>query len=135
MPDVQLVDAAGAVRDRFLAGEPFGLDVRLAGAAAPPVLHVELRDGSGLLVAEEVVDTSPLGWDGSGEGLALHLDVAAPPLQFGRFEVTLALLGEDGRLLDRLPRGVPMLVYPDDESRGLVRLGGTWRRGSKEAAR
>jgi lipopolysaccharide transport system ATP-binding protein len=133
--NVQLVDAAGASRDRFLAGEPFGLDVTLAGEVSPPVLHVEVRDATGLLVAEEVVDTAALGWDGAGEGLALHLDVAAPPLQFGRFEVTLTLLGENGRLLDRLPRGVPMLVYPDDESRGLVRLGGTWRPGSKEAAR
>ena len=57
----------------------------------------------------------------------------APPLQFGRFELTLALLGDDGRLLDRLAAPVPLLVYPDDESRGLVRLEGTWRRGAKEA--
>ena len=28
---------------------------------------------------------------------------------------------------------IPLLVYPDDESRGLVRLEGTWRRGPKEA--
>ena len=29
-------------------------------------------------------------------------------------------------------RGVPLLVYPDGESRGLVRLEGTWRTGAKE---
>jgi len=62
----------------------------------------------------------------------LRFDVDSPPLQFGRFEVTLALVGEDGRLLDRLPRPLPLLVYPDDESRGLVRLEGTWRRGAKD---
>ena len=127
--------ADGESRDRFLAGEPFGLDVTLVGAVAAPTLHVELRDGSGLLVAEDIVATAPLGWDESGDGLALRLDVPAPPLQFGRFDVTLTLVGDDGRLLDRLPRGIPLLVYPDDESRGLVRLGGTWRRGTKDDAR
>lgn len=132
---VRLVAADGAARERFLAGEPFGLDVTLAGAVAAPTLHVEVRDGSGLLVAEDTVATAPLGWDGSVEGLALRLDVPAPPLQFGRFDVTLTLVGDDGRLLDRLPRGIPLLVYPDDESRGLVRLGGTWRRGTKDDAR
>ena len=61
--------------------------------------------------------------------------MAAPPLQFGRFDVGLALVGEDGRLLDRLPRGVPLLVYPDGEGRGLVRLEGTWRQDTKDADR
>ena len=129
---VRLVAADGTARDRFLAGEPFRLDVALTGGAAPPQLHLEIRDASGLLVAEELVDTDRLGWDGSDDGLALRMDVEEPPLQFGRFELNLALLGADGKLLDRLPRAVPLLVYPDDESRGLVRLEGTWRRGAKD---
>ena len=129
---VRLVAADGTPRDRFLAGEPFRLDVGLTGAVTAPRLHLEIRDASGLLVAEDVVETDLLGWDGAGDGLALRLDVDEPPLQFGRFELNLALLGEDGRLLDRLPRAVPLLVYPDDESRGLVRLEGTWRRGAKD---
>jgi ABC-type polysaccharide/polyol phosphate transport system ATPase subunit len=130
----RFVTADGEERDRFLAGEAFGLDVTLTGAVAAPRLHVELRDGSGLLVAEDLVETAAFGWDGSGNGLGLRLDVPAPPLQFGRFDLTLALLGDDGRLLDRLPRPIPLLVYPDDESRGLVRLEGTWRRESKDGA-
>ena len=129
---VRLVAADGTPRDRFLAGEPFRLDVGLTGAATAPRLHLEIRDASGLLVAEDLVETDPLGWDGADDGLALRLDVDDPPLQFGRSELNLALLGEDGTLLDRLPRAVPLLVYPDDESRGLVRLAGTWRRGSKD---
>ena len=129
----RIVAAEGEPRDRFLAGEPFGLDVTLTGSVAAPTLYLEVRDGSGLLVAEDVVETASLGWDGSADGLALRLDVEAPPLQFGRFDVTLALVGDDGRLLDRLARPIPLLVYPDDESRGLVRLEGTWRRGSKDA--
>lgn len=129
----RLVTAAGESRDRFLAGEPFGLDVALEGSVAAPSLHLEVRDASGLLVAEDLADTAPLGWDPAGDGLGLRLDVGASPLQFGRFEVTLALIGDDGRLLDRLARPIPLLVYPDDESRGLVRLEGTWRRGPNEA--
>ena len=128
----RLVGADGAPRDRFLAGEPFGLEVSLSGSAAPPRLHVEIRDGTGLLVAEDVAETGLHGWDGSSHGLTLRFDASSPPLQFGRFEITLALVGEDGRLLDRLPRPLPLLVYPDDESRGLVRLEGTWRRGAKD---
>jgi ABC-2 type transport system ATP-binding protein len=131
----RLVAADGEERDRFLAGEPFGLDVTVTGEASAPLLHLELRDGSGLLVAEELVETSALGWDGSSNSLALRLDVPAPPLQFGRFDLTLALVGDDGRLLDRLPQPISLLVYPDDESRGLVRLEGTWRRVAKDGTR
>ena len=131
----RLVTAGGEPRDRFLAGEPFGLEVELAGSTESPSLYVEVRDGSGLLVAEEIVDPRTLGWNGSGESLSLRLDVASPPLQFGRFGVGLALVGDDGRLLDRLPQPIPLLVYPDDEGRGLVRLAGTWRRDAKDAAR
>jgi len=132
---VQLVASDGTARDRFLAGEPLGLDVAMSGLAAAPQLHLEIRDASGLLVAEDLLETAALGWDGAvGDGLELRLDVPAPPLQFGRFELTLALLGDDGRLLDRLARPVRLLVYPDDESRGLVRLEGTWRRAAKEGS-
>ncbi len=131
----RLVSAEGEERDRFLAGEPFALEVTLAGAVSAPSLHLELRDGSGLLVAEEVVDTASLGWDEGDGGLELRLDVAAPPLEFGRFELGLALVGGDGRLLDRLPRGLPLVVYPSGEGRGLVRLAGTWRSAAKDATR
>ena len=125
----------GEPRERFLAGEPFGLEIELTGAAAASSLHLEIRDGSGLLVAEEIVDPRSLGRNGSAEGVSLRFDVTSPTLQFGRFDVGLALVGEDGRLLDRLPRGIPLLVYPDGEGRGLIRLEGTWRRDAKDADR
>ena len=129
----QLLGDDGEPRPRFLAGEPFGLEVTLTGAVEAPSLHLEVRDTSGLLVAEEIVDTGPLGWNG-GDGLTLRLDVPSSPLQFGRFELGLALVGDDGRLLDRLATAIPLLVYPDGEGRGLVRLEGTWRRGTKESS-
>jgi ABC-type polysaccharide/polyol phosphate transport system ATPase subunit len=131
---VRLVTQDGEPRERFLAGEPFGLEIELTGAAAASSLHLEIRDGSGLLVAEEIVDPRALG-HGSAEGVSLRFDVASPTLQFGRFDVGLALVGEDGQLLDRLPRGIPLLVYPDGEGRGLIRLEGTWRRDAKDADR
>ena len=77
----RLVAANGEERDRFLAGEPFGLEVTLSGVVPAPSLHLELRDGSGLLVAEELVDTASLGWDERNGGLELRLDVPASPLE------------------------------------------------------
>ncbi|HEY6075249.1 MAG TPA: ABC transporter ATP-binding protein [Gaiella sp.] len=135
LASVRLVTQDGEPRERFLAGEPFGLEIELTGAAAASSLHLEIRDGSGLLVAEEIVDPRSLGRNGSVEGVSLRFDVASPTLQFGRFDVGLALVGEDGQLLDRLPRGIPLLVYPDGEGRGLIRLEGTWRRDAKDADR
>jgi ABC-type polysaccharide/polyol phosphate transport system ATPase subunit len=135
LAQARLVSAEGEERDRFLAGEPFAFEVTLTGAVSAPSLHLELRDGSGLLVAEEVVDTASLGWDERDGGLELRLDVPAPPLEFGRFELGLALVGGDGRLLDRLPRGLPLVVYPAGEGRGLVRLAGTWRSAAKDPIR
>jgi ABC-type polysaccharide/polyol phosphate transport system ATPase subunit len=130
---VRLVAADGEPRARFLAGEPFGLEIELTNAVAAAALHLEIRDGSGLLVAEEVVDPRSLSRNGGADGLSLRYDVASSPLQFGRFDVGLALVGDDGRLLDRLPRGVSLLVYPDGEARGLVRLEGIWRGDPKDA--
>ena len=131
----RLVTGSGEPRERFLAGEPFGLEVELVGSTASPSLHLEVRDGSGLLVAEEIADSRALGWDSAEETLSVRLDVSSPPLQFGRFGVGLALVGDDGRLLDRLAQPLPLLVYPDGEGRGLVRLEGTWHRNTKDAAR
>src|SRR5262245_22568103 len=72
---VRLVAADGEPRSRFLAGEPFGLEIELDGAVSAPSIHLEVRDASGLLVAEEVVDTRQLGGNGSVDGLSLRFDV------------------------------------------------------------
>lgn len=133
----RLVDAAGGARDRFLAGEPIALEVEVAAREPVPgaAVHVELRDAAGLLVGDERVDLDTLGWHDSAGVLAVRLELADPPLQFGRFRLQLTLLGRDGRLLHRVGEGLPLLVYPDGESRALVRLGGTWRSGAKEGTR
>jgi len=131
---MRFVGADGVPRERFLAGEPFSLEIELAGPVEAASLQLEIRDASGLLVAEEILDPRSLV-NGGPAGVTLRFDVPSPPLQFGRFDVALALLGADGRLIDRLADSLPLLVYPDGEGRGLVRLEGTWRRGAKDVGR
>lgn len=133
----RLVDAAGAAREQFLAGEPLALELQVTAREPTPGagVHVELRDAAGLLVADDHVDLGTLGWDGSPGTLPVRLELGDPPLQFGRFRLQVTLLDGDGRLLQRVDEGLPLLVYPDGESRGLVRLGGTWRGGAKEGTR
>ena len=133
----RLLDASGGERQQFLAGEPLRLEVDLRAhtAVEPPRLHVELRDTTGLLVAEDAVDTSTLGWP-AGPGVAtLRLDVERPPLAFGRFRVRLGLVGADGGTLHQLDDTLAFLVYPDGEERGLVHLGGTWQAGANQEIR
>ncbi|MGL6280097.1 MAG: ABC transporter ATP-binding protein, partial [Gaiella sp.] len=133
----RLVGGGGEERNRVLAGEPIGLELEVV-AHVPlraPVVQVELRDAAGLLVADERCALEDLGWSGEPGRLALRLDVPQPPLHFGRFRLAVTLLDADQRVLHRVDDGLPLLVYPDDDSRSLVRLGGTWSAGAKEATR
>lgn len=124
----RFVDPDGAAADRFLAGSPIALELTVVAHAAIPgaSLHVELRDAAGLLVADDGAALDRLGWTGGPGRLPVRLELADPPLQFGRFRLAIALLDGDGRLLHRVDEGLPLLVYPDGEGRGLVRLEGTW---------
>ena len=133
----RLRDASGGEREQFLAGEPLRLEVDLRAhtAIAPPRLHLQLRDTTGLLVAEDVLDTATIGWP-PGPGVATaRLDVDRPPLAFGRFRIRLGLVGADGRTLHQLDDALAFLVYPDGEERGLVHLGGTWQAGANQGIR
>jgi ABC-type polysaccharide/polyol phosphate transport system ATPase subunit len=133
----RLLDANGGERHQFLAGEPLRLEVDLRAhtALAPPRLHLEVRDTTGLLVAEDAIDASAIGWP-SGPGMATaRLDVERPSLAFGRFRVRLGLVGADGSTLHQLDDALDFLVYPDGEERGLVHLGGTWRAGANQEVR
>jgi hypothetical protein len=134
----RLVDPSGSACAQVLAGEPLALEVTVAATPALPAprLRLELRDDAGLLVAEEEADLAALGWPGDGADLQLRLDVASPPLEFGRFRAGLLLLPADGGApLHALDDAAVFVVYPDGEGRGLVRLGGTWSGGAKEAPR
>ncbi len=131
---VRLLDRDGGERSQFLAGEPLRLEVDLhaAAAIAAPRLHLEIRDSTGLLVAEDSVDTATIGWPG-GHGVAtVELEIERPALAFGRFRVRLGLVSAEGRTLHSYDDAISFLVYPDGEERGLIRLGGTWSAGAKE---
>ncbi len=135
--DTRLVGADGLPADRFLAGEPIALQLEVVAHRPLPeaTVVVELRDAAGLLVADEAVTLSTLGWSGGPGRLPIRLELRDPPLQFGRFRLAVALLDAEGRLLHRVDKGLPLLVYPDGESRGLVRLEGTWSAPANEATR
>jgi ABC-type polysaccharide/polyol phosphate transport system ATPase subunit len=133
----RLLGADGGERQQFLAGEPLRLDVDLRAHAAvrPPFLHLEVRDTTGVLVAEDIVDTSTIGWPAGAGVTTARLDVERPSLAFGRFRVRLGLVGAEGRTLHQLDDALAFLVYPDGEERGLVHLGGTWRAGANQEIR
>jgi ABC-type polysaccharide/polyol phosphate transport system ATPase subunit len=130
----RLLDPAGGEREQFLAGEALRVEVDLCSHSAidPPRLHLELRDTTGLLVAEESVDTATLGWPSGPGEITARFDVERPTLAFGRFRVRLGLVGTDGRTLHQFDDAVAFLVYPDGEERGLVHLGGTWQGAAKK---
>jgi len=133
----RLLDVGGGERRQFLAGEPLRLDVELRAHAAiePPRLQLQVRDTTGLLVAEEEVDTAAIGWPSGPGTTTARLDVERPPLAFGRFRVRLGLIGAGGATLHRLDEALDFLVYPEGEDRGLVRLGGTWQATANQEAR
>jgi ABC-type polysaccharide/polyol phosphate transport system ATPase subunit len=132
--DARLVDADGVPRERFLAGEPIALELEVV-APRPldrPSLHLELRDAAGLLVIDERGALEPLGWPAADGRLPVRLDLPRPPLQFGRFRLAITLLAGDGRVVHRVDDGLPLLVYPDGDGRGLVRVEGTWSSAAKK---
>jgi ABC-type polysaccharide/polyol phosphate transport system ATPase subunit len=135
--DARLLGVDGESREQFLAGEPLvlALAVDASSPIPPPRLHLELRDDADLLVAEEVADTEPLGWNGETSRLGLRLEIPDPPLSFGRFHLRLGLLAADDRLLHQLDDALVFVVYPDGEGRGLVRLEGRWSSDTKQEVR
>jgi len=134
---VRLLDAVRDERQQFLAGEPIRLDVELRTntVIAAPRLHLEVRDSTGLLVAEEAVSTDSLGWPAEPGDVAVSLDIERPSLAFGRFRVRASLIAADGRTLHQFDDAASFLVYPDGEERGLIHLGGTWRVEAKQEVR
>ena len=132
----RLLGPDGEVRQQFLAGEPLALAVALEAHAAlsAPKLHLELRDTTGLLVAEDALDTSSVGWPSGPGRLEVRFDVPHPPLAFGRLHVRLGLVSAEGRTLHQLDDALGFLVYPDGDERGLIQLGGRWSAAANQEA-
>jgi len=126
--NVRLV-AAGEERRQVLAGEPFAiaLDVVAEHELAPPRLAWELRDDGAMLVAGGALSTAELGWDESTRSLPLRFDADRPPFADGRLHLRVDLTDEQaGEQYHSLDDALVFVVYPADETRGLVRLEGRW---------
>ena len=133
----RLLGPEGEERQQFLAGEALTLAVALEARehVPAPLLQLELRDDSGILIASDAVETETLGWNGAGT-IEASLTVPELPLAFGRFHLRLGLTDPSGeRALHWLDDALVFLVYPDSEERGLVRLGGSWRSAANTKAR
>src|SRR3954470_4513354 len=123
---VRLLDPAGDERKQLLAGEPFAIAVDLTTTREidAPRLGWELRDDAGILVAAGAVPTAGLGWNG---GAQLRFDVERPPFAEGRLHLRVDLTDERGETqYHSLDDALVFVVYPADDSRGLVRIEGRW---------
>jgi ABC-2 type transport system ATP-binding protein len=123
---LRLLAPDGAERKQLLAGEPFSiaLDVTATRDIDAPRLGWELRDDACILVAAGAVATAELGWD---RGARLRFDVERPPFADGRLHLRVDLTDERGETqYHSLDDALVFVVYPADESRGLVRVEGRW---------
>jgi ABC-type polysaccharide/polyol phosphate transport system ATPase subunit len=124
---LRLLGPEGEERQQYLAGEPISVGVTVTAdePLEPPRLQWELRDDAGVLLASGAQPLGELGWKSPGE-LALRFDVAEPPLADGRFHLNFGLGGDDGHVYHWLDDAVAFVVYPTDDSRGMMRIDGRW---------
>ncbi|HVH50587.1 MAG TPA: ABC transporter ATP-binding protein [Gaiellaceae bacterium] len=126
---VRLLGADAGERTQLLAGEPFSilLDVVADDELPPPSLGWELRDDAGVLAAAGAVDTAELGWTDGVRSLSLRFDSERPPFADSRLHLSVDLSDERRETqYHSIDDALVFLVYPADESRGLVRLEGRW---------
>jgi ABC-type polysaccharide/polyol phosphate transport system ATPase subunit len=127
--EVRLLGADGDERLQLLGGEPFvlTLEIQTEQAIPPPRLSWELRDDAGILVSAGEVATRAHGWDEATRTLALRFEADRPPFADGRLHLRLDLTDETGETqYYSLDDARVFVVYPADESRGLVRVEGRW---------
>jgi ABC-type polysaccharide/polyol phosphate transport system ATPase subunit len=127
--NVRLLGPEGEERVQLLGGEPFTLALDLVAdePVPPPRLTWELRDDAGVLVSAGAVSADALGWDDDMRALPLRFGVDRPPFADGRLHLRLDLTdAHGGTQYHSVDDARVFVVYPADESRGLVRLEGRW---------
>jgi ABC-type polysaccharide/polyol phosphate transport system ATPase subunit len=127
--NVHLLGPEGEDRLQLLGGEPFtlALDVTTDRTLPAPHLGWELRDDAGVLVASGELSTDELGWSESTRTLPLRFEAERPPFADGRLHLRLDLTDESGETqYHSLDDARVFIVYPADDSRGLVRVEGRW---------
>jgi ABC-type polysaccharide/polyol phosphate transport system ATPase subunit len=134
--ELRLEDRDGAERRQYLSGEGLVVRMRIEARAdlPPPRLTLDLRDVTGPLVGSAVADLAELGWQGGRDSSELVYDLPRVPLAEGRFQLAAGLTDpESGRVLHHLERAAEFVVVPEDDTRGTVRLEGSWRLAESES--
>ena len=82
-----------------------------------------------LCLGDGVVLELELGWSSDTRVLPLRFDVDRPPFSDGTLHLRIDLTDDDGQTqYHSLDDASVFVVYPADDSRGLVRLEGRWSR-------
>jgi ABC-type polysaccharide/polyol phosphate transport system ATPase subunit len=126
--DVRLLGADGEPREFYSAGDSLALRIGVEASedVEPPVLAVELRDASGVLLGESAIALGDLGWDGSGR-VEARFDVERLLLVEGRFQFNLALIDHARALrYHSVEKAAEFSVLPQGGSRGFFLLEGDW---------
>jgi ABC-2 type transport system ATP-binding protein len=126
---VRLLGPDGDERVQLLGGEPFALALEVVAERVIPApqLNWELRDDAGVLVTGGGVSTAELGWMESTRSLALRFDAERPPFADGRLHLHIDLVDATGETqYHALDDARVFVIYPADDSRGLVRVEGRW---------
>jgi hypothetical protein len=89
-----------------------------------PAVVWELRDDTGLLLGSGSQPLDDLGLRTPGE-LGLRFEIPEPPLADGRFHLRFDLVA-DGEQVHAVDDALSFVVYPADDTRGLMRIDGRW---------
>jgi ABC-2 type transport system ATP-binding protein len=127
--DVRLENAAGEVREDFMAGDHVILRLKVQNREAidPPRLAIELRDVTGALLSRAEQDLGELGWDRDGEDADVRFDIQRMPLVEGRFQFNVSLTdGARTRRYHSVEKAAEFSVIPQGEAHGFVLFEGDW---------
>jgi ABC-type polysaccharide/polyol phosphate transport system ATPase subunit len=125
--EVRAVAGDQAVRDRFMEGEPFALEVWLRSETGLTAAQVTIgfRDAGGHLLAAQTTPAVDLAPDAL-QPIRLHLH--EPPLRDGRFFVDVSVVSHDrDRELATAENALELTVFGQEATaEGPVRLGASW---------
>jgi ABC-type polysaccharide/polyol phosphate transport system ATPase subunit len=125
--EVRAVGGEQGVRDRFVEGEPFAVEVWLrseTGLVAAQ-LTIGFRDAGGRALAGQTTPALDLA---AGELQSVRLHLHEPPLRDGRFFVDVTVSShEQDRELASAENALELTVFAQEASAsGPIRLGATW---------
>jgi ABC-2 type transport system ATP-binding protein len=132
---VRAVAGDGAVRDRFVEGEPVMLETQLfseTGLTGARVL-IRIRDAAGRTIGSQMTPNIDVP-ENRVEPIRLHFPEL--PLREGRFEVDVRVVGGDDEVeLTSRESALGLSVFSHDPGGdGPVRLGGVWELPASDAA-